>query len=90
MLIVRNFLETEKKIKHPIRTDHAAGDEVFVRTMGQLLKIFLIEGAVWKEFRTRLRGDRYSQSVGDLFAGDVSVATDKRAAFEVEKLAGLK
>jgi hypothetical protein len=37
VLIVRNFLETEKKIKCPIRADYAAGDDVFVRTMGQPL-----------------------------------------------------
>jgi cardiolipin synthase len=37
IFIVRNFFETEKKIKCPIRADYAAGDDVFVRTMGQLL-----------------------------------------------------
>ena len=37
ILIVRNFFDTEKKIKCPIRADYAAGDDVFVRTMGQLL-----------------------------------------------------
>jgi hypothetical protein len=44
VLIVRNFLETEKKIKCPIRADYAAGDEVFVRTMGHLLGPPLLEG----------------------------------------------
>jgi cardiolipin synthase len=37
VLIARNFFETEKKIRCPIRADYAAGDDVFVRTMGQLL-----------------------------------------------------
>jgi cardiolipin synthase A/B len=37
VLIVRNFFETEKKIKCPIHTDYAAGDEVFERTMSHLL-----------------------------------------------------
>ena len=37
VLIVRNFFETEKKIRHSIRADYAAGDDTFVRTMGQLL-----------------------------------------------------
>lgn len=44
VLIVRNFFETEKKIKCPIRADYAAGDDVFVRTMGQLLGPPLLEG----------------------------------------------
>lgn len=44
VLIVRNFFETEKKIKCPIRTDYAAGDDVFVRTMGQLLGPPLLPG----------------------------------------------
>ncbi len=44
VFIVRNFFGTEKKIKCPIRTDYAAGDEVFVRTMGQLLGPPLLEG----------------------------------------------
>ncbi len=44
VVIVRNFFETEKKIKHPIRADYAAGDDVFVRTMGQLLGPPLLKG----------------------------------------------
>ncbi|HVF72774.1 MAG TPA: phospholipase D-like domain-containing protein [Chthoniobacterales bacterium] len=44
VLIVRNFFETEKKIRHPIRADYAAGDDTFVRTMGQLLGPPLVEG----------------------------------------------
>jgi cardiolipin synthase A/B len=44
VLIVRNFFETEKKIKCPIRADYAAGDDVFVRTMGQLLGPPLLKG----------------------------------------------
>src|SRR3954470_1873015 len=44
VLIVRNFFGTEKKIRHSIRADYAAGDDTFVRTMGQLLGPPLIEG----------------------------------------------
>ena len=44
VVIVRNFFETEKKIKCPIRADYAAGDDVFVRTMGQLLGPPLLPG----------------------------------------------
>jgi len=44
IVIVRNFFDTEKKIKCPIRTDYAAGDDVFVRTMGQLLGPPLLPG----------------------------------------------
>ena len=44
ILIVRNFFETEKKIKCPIRADYAAGDEVFERTMSALLGPPLLEG----------------------------------------------
>lgn len=44
VLIVRNFFETEKKIKCPIRADYAAGDDTFVRTMGQLLGPPLLPG----------------------------------------------
>jgi cardiolipin synthase A/B len=44
VFIVRNFFDTEKKIKCPIRTDYAAGDDVFVRTMGQLLGPPLLPG----------------------------------------------
>ena len=44
MFIARNFFETEKKIKCPIRADYAAGDDTFVRTMGQLLGPPLLPG----------------------------------------------
>src|SRR4051812_34529669 len=44
VLIVRNFFGTEKKIRHSIRADYAAGDDTFVRTMGQLLGPPLVEG----------------------------------------------
>jgi cardiolipin synthase A/B len=43
VLIVRNFLDTEKKIRCPIRANYAAGDDTFVRTMGQLLGPPLLE-----------------------------------------------
>lgn len=44
MFIVRNFFETEKKIKCPIRADYSVGDDTFVRTMGQLLGPPLLPG----------------------------------------------
>lgn len=44
IFIVRNFFDTEKKIKCPIRADYAAGDDVFERTMGQLLGPPLLKG----------------------------------------------
>lgn len=44
VLIVRNFLENEKKIRHRIVTDYGVGDPEFVRTMGQLLGPPLLEG----------------------------------------------
>lgn len=44
VLIVRNFFETEKKIRCPIRADYAAGDDTFGRTMGQLLGPPLLPG----------------------------------------------
>ena len=44
VVIVRNFFETENKIKCPIRADYAVGDDTFVRTMGQLLGPPLLPG----------------------------------------------
>jgi len=44
VLIVRNFLETEKKIKHRIVTEYGVGDPAFVRTMGALLGPPLLPG----------------------------------------------
>jgi cardiolipin synthase A/B len=44
VLLVRNFFETEKKIKCPIRANYAAGDDAFVRTMGHLLGPPLLPG----------------------------------------------
>jgi cardiolipin synthase A/B len=44
VLIVRNFFETEKKIKHAIHADYAAGSETFERTMSALLGPPLLEG----------------------------------------------
>ncbi|MDQ6622185.1 MAG: phospholipase D-like domain-containing protein [Verrucomicrobiota bacterium] len=37
LFIARNFFPTEKKVRHPIVANYAAGDDVFVRTMGHLL-----------------------------------------------------
>jgi cardiolipin synthase len=44
IFILRNFFDTERKIKCPIRADYAAGDDTFVRTMGQLLGPPLLKG----------------------------------------------
>ena len=42
--MARNFFPTEKKIHHEIITDYAVGDDVFVRTMGNLLGPPLLKG----------------------------------------------
>jgi cardiolipin synthase len=44
VLIVRNFFESEKKVRKPIRTDYGVGDPPFTRTMSQLLGPGLIDG----------------------------------------------
>ena len=44
LFIARNFFPTEKKIGHDVRTDYSAGDEVFARTMGNLLGPPLLAG----------------------------------------------
>lgn len=43
-VLVRNFIETEKKIQHRIRTSYGTDDERFVRTMSQILGPPLLEG----------------------------------------------
>jgi cardiolipin synthase len=44
VLISRNFFATEKKIKHKIETDYAAGSETFARMVGDLLGPALLGG----------------------------------------------
>jgi cardiolipin synthase A/B len=44
LFVARNFFPTEKKIRHEIITDYAVGDDVFVRTMGNLLGPPLLKG----------------------------------------------
>jgi cardiolipin synthase len=44
VLVVRNFFETEKKIRKLIRTDYGVGDPPFTRTVSQLLGPALIGG----------------------------------------------
>lgn len=44
LFVSRNFFPSEKKLRHPIRADYSAGDEVFIRTMGQLLGPPLLQG----------------------------------------------
>lgn len=44
VLIVRNFLGTEKKIRQRIRADYAPGSQTFARTVGHLLGPPLLEG----------------------------------------------
>ena len=44
LFVARNFFPTEKKVRHAIKADYAAGDDVFVRTMGQLLGPPLLRG----------------------------------------------
>src|SRR4029453_18688376 len=44
LFLARHFFSTEKKIHHEIITDYAVGDDVFVRTMGNLLGPPLLKG----------------------------------------------
>ncbi len=44
LFIARNFFPNEKKIRHRVTADYAAGDEVFARTMGHLLGPPLVSG----------------------------------------------
>jgi cardiolipin synthase len=44
VVIARNFIENERKIRHRIVADYGVGDPPFVRTMGQLLGPPLLEG----------------------------------------------
>jgi cardiolipin synthase len=44
VLLVRNFFESEKKVRTLISTDYGVGDPPFVRTMSQLLGPGLIDG----------------------------------------------
>ena len=44
LFIARNFFPMEKKVRHKITADYAVGDEVFVRTMGQMLGPPLLGG----------------------------------------------
>ena len=44
LFVARNFFPAEKKVRHRIEADYAVGDDVFVRTMGNLLGPPLVEG----------------------------------------------
>ena len=44
LFFARNFFPSEKKIHHEVITDYAVGDDVFVRTMGNLLGPPLLKG----------------------------------------------
>ncbi len=44
LFLARNFFPSEKKIHHEIITNYAVGDDVFVRTMGNLLGPPLLKG----------------------------------------------
>ncbi len=44
LFVSRNFFPSEKKLRHRIHADYAAGDETFRRTMGHLLGPPLVEG----------------------------------------------
>jgi hypothetical protein len=37
LFVARNFFPAEKKVRHPIRANYGVGDDIFVRTMGDLL-----------------------------------------------------
>ncbi|HEV8185890.1 MAG TPA: phospholipase D-like domain-containing protein [Chthoniobacterales bacterium] len=44
LVIARNFFPQEKKIRHRVHANYAAGDDTFARTMGHLLGPPLLEG----------------------------------------------
>ena len=44
LFIARNFFPSEKKVGHRIHADYAVGDDVFVRTLGNLLGPPLLDG----------------------------------------------
>ncbi len=44
LFIARNFFPNEKKLRHRIHAQYAAGDDTFARTMGHLLGPPLVEG----------------------------------------------
>ncbi len=44
LFVARNFFPSEKKVGHRIQADYSAGDDEFVRTMGQLLGPPLLKG----------------------------------------------
>ena len=44
LFVARNFFPEEKKVRHRIHARYDAGDDVFVRTMGQLLGPPLLKG----------------------------------------------
>ncbi len=44
LFIARNFFPNEKKLRHRIHADYAAGDDTFARTMGHLLGPPLVPG----------------------------------------------
>lgn len=44
LFIARNFFPSEKKISHEIRTDYSVADDVFIRTVGNLLGPPLLPG----------------------------------------------
>ena len=44
LFVARNFFPSEKKVRHRIHADYSVGDDVFVRTMGQMLGPPLLKG----------------------------------------------
>lgn len=44
IFLARNFFPTEKKVRHRIETDYSVSEEVFARTIGQLLGPPLLDG----------------------------------------------
>jgi len=44
LFVARNFFPSEKKIGHRIHADYSVGDDVFVRTVGQMLGPPLLKG----------------------------------------------
>src|SRR5215217_5263915 len=44
LFVARNFFPSEKKVGHRIHADYSVGDDVFIRTIGQMLGPPLLKG----------------------------------------------
>lgn len=100
LFVARNFFPSEKKIGHRIEAGYSAGDDVFARTMGQLLGPPLLKGnkvTVFENgeqiFPALLEGIRSAERTitFENFLWDEGEVTDAFAAALIERArAGVK